>query len=50
MIRLGLSPDAFWALSILEWRALAAPFAGEAGLTRAGLETLLQHYPDTHHD
>jgi uncharacterized phage protein (TIGR02216 family) len=41
---LGLSPEAFWGLTIAEWRWLA-PEEG-AALDRAGLEALLALYPD----
>lgn len=46
--RLGIAPAAFWRLSLAEWRALAGT-TGPA-LSRAGLEALLQRYPDTDHD
>ncbi len=48
VLRLGLSPSEFWALSLGEWRALLAalaPASGEA-LDRAGLEALRAAYPD----
>jgi uncharacterized phage protein (TIGR02216 family) len=40
----GLSPEAFWRLSLREWGWLVAP--GEA-LSRADLNRLMQAYPDT---
>lgn len=43
-LRLGLTPQAFWRLSLAEWRALT----GESGpgLSRAALDALIQRYPD----
>lgn len=43
--RLGVPPDAFWRLSLAEWRALTAEDA-PAALDRAGLEALLVKHPD----
>jgi uncharacterized phage protein (TIGR02216 family) len=41
--QLGLTPSQFWALSVLEWRALM----GEAqGLDRGRLGELCQAFPD----
>jgi hypothetical protein len=48
VLRLGLSPPEFWALSVGEWRALldaAAPARGEA-MSRAELEQLRAAWPD----
>lgn len=44
VLALGLSPDAFWALTLAEWRFLA-PEAPSV-LSRAGLEALIAQYPD----
>jgi uncharacterized phage protein (TIGR02216 family) len=48
VLRFGLSPPAFWALTLTEWRALLAALApgGGAALDRAGLERLRAAYPD----
>ncbi len=43
----GLSPDAFWRLSLKEWRALAGQPSGLSPLNRADLEALIGAYPDT---
>ena len=44
-LSLGLPPEAFWRLSLKEWRALTqAPAA--PSLNRAGLQDLLARYPD----
>lgn len=40
---LGLTPDAFWRLTLPEWRALAAH---AAPMTRDRLDHLLRLYPD----
>lgn len=43
-LQMGIAPEAFWRLSLAEWRALtSAP--GEA-LTRAAFEDLAQRFPD----
>lgn len=44
--QLGVTPAAFWRLSLREWRALAAPFTYDA-LNRAGFAELAARYPDT---
>lgn len=44
--RLGVSPEAFWRLSLWEWRALTAPFAAAAAPDRTALEALMRRYPD----
>jgi len=44
VLSLGLSPDAFWSLTLNEWRSLAPEDA--AGLDRGGLNSLLALYPD----
>lgn len=41
---LGLSPEAFWALTLAEWRFLAPD--APAALSRAGLEALIAQYRD----
>ncbi len=41
--RFGLTPDAFWALSVNEWRALIDG-ASDTPLARAGLEALIARY------
>lgn len=44
-LSLGLPPEAFWRLSLKEWRALTeVPSA--PSLNRAGLHDLLARYPD----
>lgn len=41
----GVTPEAFWKLSIPEWRALAVP-AAPPTLSRADLDTLMRTYSD----
>ena len=43
VLRLGLSPDAFWRLSVSEWRALMEKTAPQA-MTRDGLRDLMKNY------
>ncbi|MFN3958281.1 MAG: phage tail assembly chaperone [Parvularculaceae bacterium] len=42
---LGLDPDAFWRLTLAEWRWLTAPARADA-LSRDRLDALLALYPD----
>ena len=53
---MGLAPDAFWSMTLTEWRAALAGFAQSRGLRtispehamrRAELLNLMQLYPDT---
>ena len=48
MIGFGLAPRDFWALTPREWRWLAAGAASVGGepLDRAGLNDLLNQFPD----
>lgn len=47
VLRLGLTPDAFWRLTLLEWRILArAAGSGANALNRSELEALLAQHPD----
>lgn len=47
VLRLGLTPDAFWALSVLEWRALTWPFLAVSDLPDpAALRALAARFPD----
>ncbi len=43
VLRLGLSPDAFWTLPACEWRALVAAVTPQA-MSRDGLSELMQTY------
>lgn len=45
---LRMTPGAFWALSVDEWRWLIAPET-DAALSRVDLASLLKQYPDGHH-
>lgn len=45
VLRLGLTPDAFWRLSLTEWRALTQAPPADV-LNRAELETLARAWPD----
>ena len=40
---LGLSPDAFWRLSVAEWRMLTG---GAAALGRREMDALTARFPD----
>ncbi|PZR32969.1 phage tail assembly chaperone [Caulobacter segnis] len=44
-LSLGLPPDAFWRLSLKEWRALTEAPAAPAP-SRADLSALIARYPD----
>lgn len=43
---MGVAPEAFWRLSLKEWRMLTAPVASEAPMDRAGFESLAARWPD----
>ncbi len=44
-VRLGIAPEAFWRLSLTEWRALTEMPPAPV-LTRPGLSALIARYPD----
>ncbi|WP_297516159.1 phage tail assembly chaperone [uncultured Caulobacter sp.] len=44
-LSLGIAPEAFWRLSLKEWRALTERPPASA-LTRSGLEALAARFPD----
>jgi uncharacterized phage protein (TIGR02216 family) len=46
VLRLGLTPDAFWSLTLAEWRALTGAGAGPAPMGRRELDALLAAHPD----
>ncbi|MEO0550183.1 MAG: phage tail assembly chaperone [Pseudomonadota bacterium] len=43
-LRLGLSPQAFWTLSLREWRWLSSSF--EASMDGSTLTEMMEAYPD----
>jgi len=43
---LSLPPEAFWRLSLVEWRALNGVPTVAPVLGRPGLEALIAHFPD----
>lgn len=45
VLDLALSPEAFWRLSLAEWRALAEAPAAPV-LDRAALDALIARFPD----
>lgn len=44
--RLGVGPEAFWRLSLKEWRMLTESQADAAPMRRAELEALAVRWPD----
>jgi uncharacterized phage protein (TIGR02216 family) len=44
-LQLALSPEAFWRLSLAEWRALTEAPAAPV-LDRAALDALIARFPD----
>lgn len=44
-VALGVQPEAFWRLSLKEWRMLTER-AGAPTLERGGLEALMARWPD----
>lgn len=45
-VALGLAPEAFWRLSVREWRMLTAAETGPAPMGRGDLETMMEAWPD----
>ncbi len=45
-LRLGLTPEAFWRLSLAEWLAVLAPLTPAAPFDRAAFQALSARYPD----
>ena len=43
---LGIGPEAFWRLSLREWRMLVERAPGAPPLGRAGLERMREDWPD----
>lgn len=48
VVRLGLSPSEFWALSLTEWLALVGAVSGPAAtpISRSDLAALMAQFPD----
>jgi uncharacterized phage protein (TIGR02216 family) len=46
VLELGLTPEAFWRLSLAEWRALTAVPEQDRGLSRSQFDALSALYPD----
>ncbi|MGQ3066627.1 MAG: phage tail assembly chaperone [Brevundimonas sp.] len=44
--RLGVGPEAFWRLSLREWRWLTAAPEGERPMGRSVLKRLTEAWPD----
>ncbi|MBA4804924.1 MAG: phage tail assembly chaperone [Brevundimonas sp.] len=42
----GLPPEAFWRLSLKEWRMLSAPPGAAAPMARTEFERLAEAWPD----
>lgn len=45
-MRMGVAPEAFWRLSLKEWRMLTEAPRGTAPMGRAGLAKLMEDWPD----
>jgi uncharacterized phage protein (TIGR02216 family) len=45
-MRMGVAPEAFWRLSLREWRMLTETPRGAAPMARAGLAKLMEDWPD----
>ena len=43
---LGVTPRAFWRLSLTEWRMLTEPRVGSAAMGRADLKRMAEAWPD----
>ena len=45
-MRMGVTPEAFWRLSLKEWRMLTETPRGAAPMGRAGLAKRMEDWPD----
>ena len=45
-LALGIGPEAFWRLSVREWRMLTSVDAGAGPMGRVELETMMEAWPD----
>ena len=45
-VRLGVAPEAFWRLSLKEWRMLTQGPSSAAPIGRDGLERMMEAWPD----
>ncbi|RZJ01572.1 MAG: phage tail assembly chaperone [Brevundimonas sp.] len=45
-LALGLDPEAFWRLSLREWRMLTERTAGPAPMGRGAFERMTEAWPD----
>jgi uncharacterized phage protein (TIGR02216 family) len=45
-LALGIAPEAFWRLSVREWRMLIAVDAGAGPMGRGELEQMMGAWPD----
>ena len=45
-LAMGVGPEAFWRLSLKEWRMLVGPATGAAPMSRQELEALSETWPD----
>lgn len=43
---MGVAPEAFWRLSVREWRMLTGPAAVPTPMSRRELEALAEAWPD----
>lgn len=43
---LGIGPEAFWRLSVREWRLLTEGHAGAGPMGRSDLERMMEAWPD----
>ena len=43
---MGIMPEVFWRLSLREWRMLVERAPGAPPLGRAGLERMMEEWPD----
>ncbi|MBX9615875.1 MAG: phage tail assembly chaperone [Caulobacteraceae bacterium] len=45
-LALGVAPEAFWRLSLKEWRMLSAPSATGMWIARRDLDEMIRAWPD----
>mgnify|MGYP005815583685 CR=1 FL=1 len=45
-LTMGIAPEAFWRLSLKEWRMLTEAERGPAPMGRGRLDALMERWPD----
>ncbi len=46
-VRMGISPDGFWRLSLKEWRMLTVEVGGAVPMGRQDFQRMVEQWPDS---